>query len=91
MIKQYTKQIEVEAVQFTGDNFIEIIDFARPHVKKRTVKGINALILYVGDDWPMRIKPGDYVVRENGTYQLRKRKTFEREYIEVTEWRKNEH
>lgn len=83
MIKRYAKQIEIEAVQFTGDNFKEIIDFARPHIKRRIIKGVNALILYVGDDWPIRVRPGDYVVRENGKYQLRKRKNFERVYMEI--------
>ena len=82
MMKKYVKKlIPIEAVQWTGDNFRELYDFARNDV-------------YYQDGWiyvhalegdiKMKNKVGDYLVKGiSGEFYFCEKSIFEETYEEV--------
>jgi len=80
MANRYRKKpVEIEAVQYTGDNFQDLAEF----VGKDLVVGVSGMYIRTleGD---MLISIGDYVIRGvNGEFYPCKPDIFEKTYEEI--------
>ena len=80
MANRYRKKpVEIEAVQYTGDNFQDLAEF----VGKDLVVGLNGMYIRTleGD---MLVSIGDYVIRGvNGEFYPCKPDIFEKTYEEI--------
>lgn len=85
MIKAYIKKpLSVQAVQWTGDNTNEIIDFGGTVNGRNTISDIGEFYLVIRTlEGDMKISIGDYVIRgTSGEYYPCKPDIFERLYEE---------
>ncbi|MCH5167566.1 MAG: hypothetical protein J1F35_06685 [Erysipelotrichales bacterium] len=83
-----SKTKEIEAIQWTGDNFKEIQKFYGKDNIKKSKKSQGALYLSDDDDDEYSIiKIGDYIVKANDGLLLRyEQRLFENSYISEDEW-----
>lgn len=82
MIKKYVKKpIEVEAVQWTGDNTDEIDEFTNRQIYENIYKNCILIETLEGD---MEALPGDYIIKDaNGEFYPCKPDVFEKTYEEI--------
>lgn len=82
MIKKYVKKpIEVEAVQWTGDNTEEIEEFAKRHIYRDLLEKC-LLIETLGGD--MKAMISDYIIKSaNGEFYPCKPDVFKKTYEEI--------
>lgn len=84
MVRKYTKKpVVISAVQFTGENISEILDFANNEksVGYDTVKNQYYIKTLEGNNY---ITNGDYIIRGvEGEYYPCKERIFEKTYTEV--------
>ena len=82
MIKKYVKKpIEIEAVQWTGDNTEEIEEFTNWRACQNIYKISMIIATPKGE---MRVLPGDYIIKDaNGEFYPCKPDIFEKTYEEI--------
>lgn len=85
--KYRKKPTEVEAVQYTGDNYEELLEFAPDSIGFINITSNNDTVLWqklallkVGDKF-LEVNISDYVIKdEDGDYQVCKEDVFEKSY-----------
>ena len=84
MLKKYIKKpIPIEAVQFTGDNFEELYDFAGNDVYQQDGW---VYVHTLEDDMKMKNKTGDYLIKGvKGEFYFCEKSVFEETYEEQSE------
>lgn len=82
MIKKYIKKpIEVEAIQWTGDNTEEIEEFAKEHICRNFLEKCLLIETLEGD---MKAMISDYIIKGiNGEFYPCKADIFEKTYEEI--------
>nr|DAI07899.1 MAG TPA: PGDYG protein [Caudoviricetes sp.] len=82
MIKKYVKKpIEVEAVQWTGDNTEEIEEFAKGHIYRDLLEKCLLIKTLEGS---MKAIISDYIIKDvNGGFYSCKPDIFEKTYEEI--------
>lgn len=86
MAKFVKKPIEIEAIQFTGENHEEIINFTEGKVELKT-KSSSDTSLYVHTlEGEMQAIPSDYIIKGvHGEFYPCKKAIFQKTYSEVVE------
>ena len=86
-MKQYTKQITVQAVQWTGENLEEVKAFLDMLANEIEIDhNSNHLQLTDGDESWCVVKVGDWVLSQGkGDWNVLTNADFTRDYKEVTE------
>jgi hypothetical protein len=82
MARYRTKPFEIEAVQFTGKNLMEIIDFAKTDIRSLTTAvGIDHEVYdYQHQTW-IKFSAGDYIIKGmNGEFYPCVADVFEAKY-----------
>lgn len=82
MIKKYVKKpIEIEAVQWTGDNIVEVKKFAEGHIGTYSHSSRIAVSTTEGRSFAY---PGDYIIKGiNGKFYPCEPDIFEKTYEEI--------
>lgn len=86
MIKTFVKKpVEIQAVQWTGDNYDEIEAFVSEFYVEQSAEYWNKLIVHTLED-DVYASLGDWIIRGvNGEFYPCKPYIFEQTYEEVTE------
>lgn len=85
MIRKYVKRpIPIEAIQWTGDNFDELEDFAGSNV---WVEDGYLFVMTLEGAFKSKNKVGDYLIKGiKGEFYICEKKIFEESYMTVEEY-----
>lgn len=86
MAKFVKKPIEIEAIQFTGENHEEIINFTEGKVELKTKSSSDTSLHILTLEGEMQAIPSDYIIKGvHGEFYPCKEAIFKKTYSEVVE------